>query len=120
MEKVKVFVGSVVALSNGIVQDNRRPVEFEAEMLAERTEYGIGRNGYPTDTRGVTETLYKTADGRFVVHIEDWSRWQGEPSTYRLLEVSEADLGVGGNFEALGREAGLGRPLSLDEALPAA
>jgi hypothetical protein len=49
--------------------------------------------------------------------VEDWSRWQGEPNTYDLLEVTEADLGPNGRFEALGREAGFGRPLTLDEAL---
>jgi len=54
-----------------------------------------------------------------VVYVEDWSRWQGEPNHYSLCQVTEADLGVGGRFEALGREAGFGRPLTLDEALDA-
>ena len=116
MEKVTVQVGSLSVLSNGATQDTRRPVEFVGERLAERTEYGSGDHGL-TDTRGVTETLYKTEDGRYVVHVEDWSRWQGEPDTYHLHVATPEDLGPGGRYEALGREAGLGRPLTLDEAL---
>ena len=117
MEKQTVYVGSITSGSSGIVQDNRRPVEFEGEEIAQRTEYGLGRDGATTDTRGVTETLYRTADGRLVVHVEDWSHWQGEPTTESLIQVEQADLEPGGRFEALGWEAGLGRPLTLDEAL---
>lgn len=116
-EQITVWVGTVVAASNGHVEDDRAPVTFEGEQLGQSTRYGIGRNGGLTDTRGVTETLYRTSDGRLVVHIDNWSRWQGEPSTERLFEVTEADLSVGGKFERLGRECGFGRPLTLDEAL---
>ena len=35
----------------------------------------------------------------------------------RIHEVKESDLHVGGHFEALGAEAGYGRPLTLDESL---
>ena len=113
---ITVLVGTYIVGSGGIVQDNTREVQFEGEELAKRTEYGFHK-GNITDARGVTETLYRTADGRLVVHIEDWSRWQGEPTTYTLVEVTEEDLQVGGRFEALGQEAGFGRPLTLDEAL---
>jgi hypothetical protein len=116
MEKVTVQVGSLAVLSNGARQDSRRPVEFVGEQLATRTEYGSGDHGL-TDTRGVTETLYKAEDGRFIVYVEDWSRWQGEPNHYSLREASAEDLGPGGRYEDLGREAGMGRPLTLDEAL---
>jgi hypothetical protein len=92
-------------------------VEFVGEELANFTEYGLGRDGNATDTRGVTETLYKTEDGRLVVHVEDWSRWQGEPTTESLIEVEEIDLHAGGRFEQLGFEAGYQDALSLDEAL---
>lgn len=115
-ETITVLMGTYVVGSGGIVQDDRWEVQFEGEELAQRTGYGYDR-GDLTDTRGVTQTLYRTEDGRLVVHVEDWSRWQGEPTTYTLLEVTEEDLGVGGRFEALGREAGFGRPLTLDEAL---
>jgi len=33
------------------------------------------------------------------------------------VEIEQEDLSVNGRFEALGREAGMGRPLTLDEAL---
>ena len=118
METITLEVGSIVALSSGITNDNRRPVEFVGELLATRTEYGNDhRSGNPTDTRGITETLYRTEDGRLVVYVEKWSRWQGEPSHYSLYQVTEADLSVGGQYEDLGREAGFARPLTLDEVL---
>lgn len=117
MDKITVQVGSVVAGSSGQVNDNRRDVVFTGEELGSRTEYGLSDKGGITDTRGVTETLYRTDDGRLIVHVKDWSHWQGEPSTYSLVEISEADLQPGGRFEDLGAEAGFGRPLTLDEAL---
>ncbi len=117
VDKVTVSIGSVVAGSSGQTNDNTREVEFVGESLASRTEYGLGRDGGITDSRGVTETLYKTEDGRLVVHVKDWSHWQSEPNTYTLHEVTEADLGANGQFEALDAEAGYGRPLTLDEAL---
>lgn len=118
METIKITVGSVQSSSSGTVQrDTRRDVEFEGEKLAEYHEAGEGRDGNPTDTRGVTETLYRASDGRLVAHVHDWSHWQGEPDTWRLYEVTEADLTGRGRFSELGREAGYGRPLTLDEAV---
>lgn len=117
MEKITVYIGQVVVMSNGAQQDTRRPVTFEGEKLGEYREYGQGRDGGPTDTRGTIETLYRASDGRLVVHSEDWSNWQGEPNTETLQEVTPADLQPGGDFEDLGRACGMGRPLTLDEAL---
>jgi len=117
VESIEVLVGSVVTGSSGCTNDTTKAVEFTAEKLAEGQEYGYGRGGAPSDTRGIKETLYKSVDGRLIVHVEDWSRWQGEPTTYSLHEIAEADLQVGGRFEALGFDAGYGRPLTLDEAL---
>ena len=118
MEKITVEIGSIAALSSGQVQRNLKKVEFVAEELASRTEFGRSdQTGALTDTRGTTETLYKTEDGRYVVYVEEWSKWQGEPNRYRLVEVSEADLDATGPYAALGKAAGLGRPLTLDEAL---
>ena len=77
----------------------------------------MGRDGGITSTRGTTQTLYRTADGRLVVHVREWSHWQGEPDVYTLREVTAEDLSVNGRFEALGREAGMGHALTLDEAL---
>ena len=118
MEKITVRIGTIQSGGSGIVQNTTREVEFVGEELARRKEYGYSdRTGGVTDTRGTTETLYKTEDGRLVVYVENWSHWQGEPNSYHLVEVTEDDLGVNGRFEALGREAGFGRPLTLDEAL---
>lgn len=117
MESITVLVGSVVAGNSGQTNYNTREVEFVGEELASATEYGLGREGGITDSRGVTETLFKTEDDRLVVHVEDWSHWQGELNTYTLHEVEEADLQVGGRFEALGAKTGYGRPLTLEEAL---
>ena len=118
MESITVQIGSIVAGSSGQTNDTRRPVEFVGEQLGSVTQYGYNeRTGGITDTRGVTETLYKAEDGRLIVHVADWSRWQREPSVEQLHQVKEVDLQVGGNFEALGAEAGYGRPLTLDESL---
>jgi len=111
METITVEVGTVQRIGS-IVQDERRPVEFVGEQLARMTTC-TGDD----DTRGVTETLYRAEAGRLLVYIEDWSHWQGESSSYFLRQVTEDDLGVGGEFEHLGREAGFGRPLTLDEVL---
>ena len=111
MEEITLYVGTVTA-PRGFVQDRRRPVVFRGEKVAELS-WLTGND----DTRGVNQTLYRTEDGRLVVYVEEWSRWQGEPSRYRLYQVTEVDLDVGGEFEDLGREAGMARPLTLDEAL---
>ena len=117
MDKITLHVGSIVTGSSGQKNDDRREVEFFGEQLASRTEYESDRSGSITDTRGVTETLYRSDTGRLIVHIKDWSKWQGEPDTYSLHEVTDTDLQPGGRFENLGHEAGYGRPLTLDEGL---
>ncbi len=116
MAEQTVLVGPLLT-GNGISQDSRREVCFEAEELGSRTEYGQDRDGQLTDTRGVTETLYKTPDGRFVVHVKRWSHGQGEPTVEELLEIKEADLEPLGDFGEVGAAAGFGRPLTLDEGL---
>lgn len=118
MEKQKVLIGSVTVGNSGVTLDTTRQVEFVGEKLAELRQAGTHKGGV-TDTRGTTEALYKADDGRLIVHTEAWSRWQGEPNTYHLQEVTEADLQGNGRFAALGREAGLGGPLTLAEALAA-
>ena len=119
MAEITVYVGSLVVLSNGAQQDTRKKVVFEGEELGTYREYSADpRNPERlSDTRGMTQTLYRAADGRLVVHTEEWSRWQGEPNTEWLTEVTEADLQPGGDFEDLGAACGLGRPLTLDEVL---
>jgi len=120
VDKITVLIGSVVGGSSGQVNDDTRKVEFVGEEVATRTEWGISdKTGGIIDTRGVDETLYKTDDDRLVVHVKDWSYWQGEPTVYSIHEVTKNDLCVDGRYAALGAEAGYGRPLTLDEAVSA-
>lgn len=112
MDKITVQIGSLTHFNNGTV-DRRRPVQFEGEQLARRSIPHDNRGN-----RGRVETLYRTADGRFIAHVRRWSQWQGESDDYTIREVSETDLDVNGKFEHLGREAGLTRPLTLDEGIP--
>jgi len=118
MESITLQIGSIIGGSSGQVNDNRRTVKFEGEQLASVTQYGYNeRTAGITDTRGVTETLYKTSDDRLIVHVDDWSRWQGEPNTEQIHEIEEADLRAGGRFEQLGFESGYQDALTLDQAL---
>lgn len=115
METIKLEIGSIRSFSNGAGQQSSlRPVEFQGEKLAYHSFY-TGDD----DIRGVNQTLYKTPEGRLIVHIKDWSRYQGETDTYSLVEITspEEELGPEGEFWQLGQEAGYGRPLTLDEAL---
>jgi len=119
MNQITVTIGRVVSIgSSSRQQDDTREVQFEGEQLAIHTDYGSNpRSGRPTDTIGVTRTLYRAQDGRYLVYIEDWSHWVGSTNTYQLVEVKQADLGPTGPYALLGQEAGLSRPLTLDEAL---
>jgi len=119
MEKQTVKVGVLGTTDHGTGYDHTRTVEFIGEELARTTHYGFERNGAPTDTQGTTETLYRTEDGRLVVYIENWSHWQGEGNSYRLVKAEPEDLEPTGRFSELADAAGMGRPLTLDEALEA-
>ena len=115
---ITLKVGRIESLANGVRQDGTRDVEFEGEEVGRRTIYGYSdRTGKPTDTRGITETLYRAADGRLLVYTEDWSCWAGEGNDYALVVATPEDLGPTGPFAGLGHEAGFGRPLTLDEVL---
>jgi len=115
---IRVMIGTIETAHNGYSQDSRRVVEFSGVELGKRTEYDYDAGkGCLTDTRGATETLYKAQDGRLIVHVDDWSRWQGEPSTERVHEIQESELQTGGQYELLGAECGFGQPLTLEEAL---
>jgi hypothetical protein len=99
MPTQEIRVGTV-KIVNGVRCDHTRPVQLEGEKLATHTVH-IGSDG----TRGATETLYHTADGRLIVHVENWSRQQTETTIYSMLEITEKDLRAGGRFEALGQGA---------------
>ena len=115
---IRVMIGTIETANNGFRQDDRRVVEFMGTELGSLTSYDYDAGkGCLTDTRGYTSTLYRTEDGRLVIHTDDWSRWQAEPSTESLHEIQESDLETGGQYERLGAECGFGAPLSLEEAL---
>lgn len=109
---VTLCVGTYRILRSGAVQDNLTPVEFKGQALAKVKNY-LGNS----DSRWVSETLYEVADGRLVVYTQYRSNWQDETESMELVAVTREDLGVGGRFERLGREAGLIDPLTLDQAL---
>ena len=117
MAEIKLTVGIIAVAYNGAHIDTRQEVQFEGEKLGEYREAGTGRDGGITDTRGTVETLYRAAGGRLVVHVWDWSHWQGEPDVETLHEVTEADLQPGGDWELLGAECGFEGSLTIDEAL---
>ena len=80
--------------------DRVRIARIEGDRLASRKEL-IGAEG----TMGFTETLYYTTDRRLIVHVESWSDLGGRMSTLSMVEISGSDLGAGGRFEVLGRDA---------------
>jgi hypothetical protein len=107
---MEVLIGECWADRGGF-HDARRPVELDGREIAAVSE--CDSDGH----RGTEQKLIRLADGRWVVYVAQWSHYQGETSRHRLIEVSAADLDLGGRVERLGQVAGLARPLSLDEAL---
>jgi hypothetical protein len=57
-------------------RDGKRPVRFTGILLAEDNGHWI--NG-KDQNRYYTIALYQHEDGRYVVHIEYTTHWQGEP-----------------------------------------
>jgi hypothetical protein len=118
MEKIAIRIGTIENGRGGIIQSNVRVVEFVGVEVARRRVYGYNYDlGQITDSRGVRETLYRAEDGRYIVHVCEWEEEPSGPTVFWMECVSEEDLALWGRFEALGREAGLGRSLTLDEAL---
>jgi len=111
MEQITLDVGIYGTTQSGGYWENMRTVEFKGEYVASYTDSDDRGN------RGITETLYRTADARLVVYRKDWSRWQGENTRTSLIETCDAELDIDGPFEMVGRKAGMTRTLSLDEAL---
>jgi hypothetical protein len=121
MGTVRVQVGTVdIDVETLRVHDSRQPVEFEGQELATFRSYAEHPRGGVVQDRGTDETLYKAADGRLIVHTQDWQKDQYTPITSEYLyEVNPMDLEPEGQFADLGRVAGYGKgtPLTLDEAL---
>lgn len=110
MEKLRLYIGSHNVTRDGRSVDETRPVSFVGELVCARSQ---------GDTRGVTESLYRLEDGSLVVHLEHWSRWQGEPNRALLIRVESSGLDAYGRFELLGHAAGMARDLTVDEACSA-
>ena len=85
-------------------------VEFAGEKLGHVTHES---DEGPT----LTETLYRCANGRFVVHLEIDPRWEHEERSSLLVEVTKADLGHDGKFAQLGEACGFSQAMTLEQAL---
>lgn len=114
MEKIQLLVGSVIVGVSGVTLDTTRKVVFVGERLAEHSITGI-HEGQITDTRGTKQALYRTSEGRLIVYVVNWTDWVGKPTTYTIQETTRAELAE--HFPDLADQIGLGRPLTLDEAL---
>lgn len=124
MSKINVLIGSITRGNNNATLNTTQKVQFEGERLAtHRMATSVHKNNIATDSRGIVETLYKSGNGRLIVHVKEWSHLQGEPwthrhgepMTYSLCQVTAAELQQHHPF--LAAVAGMGRPLTLDEAL---
>ncbi len=63
-------------------------VRFTGEEVGSYTDYAEARD---RDDRGATYTLYRRAGspGRYRVHVERWTRWQGEENAAYLWPQDE-------------------------------
>ena len=110
METITVYIGSVLTGVVGGGTDTRQKVQFEGEQLGECLSSGINRTVCgKSETRGTSQTLYRTADGRLLVHVYEWSQQPGDPSVETLHEVSAADLQPSGRYALLGADCGFAR-----------
>lgn len=64
-------------------------IRFKGDEVASYNELH-GQTG-SQDDRGTEYTVYEVGDNQFRVHIETWSRWQGESSYARLLPNNAED-----------------------------
>ncbi len=92
-EAIRRFVEQEEALSSGLQEitleignsgregesDDYRKIRFIGKKLATAdTLCGSNSSG---DDRGVDYALYHTGKGKFLLHREDWTKWQGEQNT---------------------------------------
>jgi hypothetical protein len=105
MEQHTIKKGTVYNRNPGI-DDETVDVEFTGEKLGSRST---------GDTRGTTKTLYKTEDGDFILHVKNWSNWQGENTKHDILR--ETKEGLRKDHPKLAQEVGVIDALSLDEVL---
>lgn len=112
-EKVELEVGTT---NNRMGEsDNLKTIRFIGKELAWiRNLHGQTGSG---DDRGTTYTLYLTQKGKFLLHIDEWSRWQGESShsRYKVYE-SMREIEEKEGLDQLIREAkeALGEDLAIE------
>jgi len=85
MDRIRVWEG-VRRVVNGHDDSNYEWIEFEGEQLGTWTEYVDDR-----DTRGVTYSIYRTAQGTIIVHISRWSRWANEADYGTVVEYDTVE-----------------------------
>lgn len=90
------------------IGDGQRTVTFRGIELSQRF--------YAEDLKRITETLYGTGLGQYLVYVRTLHRGKGLRTEYALREVSEDDLKGCGQYAALGQ---LRVPVTLEEALRA-
>jgi hypothetical protein len=88
------------------IGDGQRTVEFQGAELSQRF--------YAEGLKRITETLYGTNRGRYLVHIRTLYRGKGLRTEFNLREIDEDDLKEGGKYAVLWQ---LHQPVSLEEAL---
>ena len=114
-EKIQVTIGdALMELAGGQL----RRVEFDGYQLAQTPETVVSDDSAYREVR--TQTLYKTADCRYVVHesIRTTFHPSRERIERRLFEIRRADLKPGGRYADLGALSEFGEiALTLDEAL---
>lgn len=104
-------IGRITVLPNGHLDAEFHTVRITGQILAtleDRTD-----NERPT-----RQSLIITEEtGRLLVHEDRQTTWVNEPSLCLLYEISTEDLAPLQEYSALGDKAGLGRNLTIDEAL---
>lgn len=108
----------------GPTADYRRIYRFTGRQIAFIRNYDGARS---KDDRGTDKTLYQINQDKYLVLIEEWSRWEGESNYYRFycedLELEpNAPTVISGQkvaerFPDLANDAGLEFPIDLDDVM---
>ncbi len=86
MEKTTIEVGR--SSGSQFEDDELRKISFIGRVLASKKVFEEPGQ----DSRGITRTIYQTAHGKFLLYVEEWTRWQNEVSKYwyRVYESLDA------------------------------
>jgi hypothetical protein len=95
LKEIRLTVGTISGTMGE--SDDTKEVKFTGRELACHNSYhGETSSG---DDRGMTHTLYKTEKGKYLLHTDEWSRWDGEAGhksyeIYDSLEEIEEPAGL--------------------------